>query len=70
MFDENFVDAASFAIHRDAAACPFQSAGPSEGGELTTLIGVHVLRWGEAVDGFVQRHNTNVGLLRVRDAPG
>jgi hypothetical protein len=67
--DEDVVDAAPFAVHRDPGANPFQPVSPGEGRELAALIRVHDLRWSEAVDGLGQRLDAEVGLQRVRDAP-
>ena len=67
--DEDVVDAAPFAIHRDPAADPFQPVGPGEGRELRPLIGVHDLGRAELVDRLVQRFDAEVSLQGVGDAP-
>ncbi len=48
--DEDVVDAASFAVHRDAGAAALQPISPGEGRELAALIGIHDPRRAEAVD--------------------
>ena len=64
--DEDVVDAAPFAVHRDPGANPFQSVGPDEGRELAALVGVHDLGRAELVDRLVQRLDAKVGFQRVR----
>jgi hypothetical protein len=64
--NEDVVDAASFAAHRDPAADPFQQVGPGEGRELRPLIGVHDLRRAELLDRLVQRLDAEVSLQGVR----
>ena len=68
--NEDVVDAANFAIHRDPAADPFQPVGPGEGRELRPLIGVHDLGRAELVDRLVQRFDAEVSLQRVGYPPG
>ena len=63
--DEDVVDAAPFAIHRDPGADPFQPVGPGEGRELRPLIGVHDLGRAELVDRLVQRLDAEVSFQRV-----
>jgi hypothetical protein len=53
--DEDIVDAAPFAVHRDPSANSFQPVSPDEGRELAALIRVHDLRWSEAVNSLSQR---------------
>ncbi len=53
--DEDVVEAASLAVHRDPGADALQPVGPGEGRELRPLIGVHDLGWTELVDRLVQR---------------
>jgi hypothetical protein len=67
--DEDVVEAAPLAVHRDLGADPFQPVGPGEGGDLAVLIRVHYLRR-EAMDRLVQRLDTEVRLEGVRDASG
>jgi hypothetical protein len=53
--EEDVVDAATFAIHRDPAAPPpFQPVRPGEGRELRPLVGVHDLGRAELVDSLVR----------------
>ena len=60
--DEDVVEAAALAIHRDPGANPFQAVGPCEGRELAALICVHDVGRAEAVDRFVQRLDAEVGV--------
>ena len=69
-FDEDVVEAAPLAVHRDPGADPLQPVGPCEGRELRALIGIHDVRWAELVDRLVQRLDAEVGFQRVGDAPG
>ena len=43
--DEDVVDAAPFAVHRDPGADPLQPVGPGEGRELAALIGLLPVSW-------------------------
>ena len=63
--DEDVVDEAPFAVHRDPGAHPFQPVRPGEGRELRPLIGVHNLGRTELVDRLVQRLDAEVGFQRV-----
>ena len=60
----------TLAIHGDPGPDPFQPVGPGEGRELRALIGIHDLGRAEAADRLVQRLDADLGLQRVRDAPG
>ena len=68
--DEDVVDAAPFAVHRNPSANPFQAVSPDEGRELAALICVHDLGWAELVDRLVQSLHAEVGFQRVRYPPG
>jgi len=69
-FDENIVNAAPLAVHRDPGADPFQPVNPGKGCELAALIGIHDLGRAELVDRLAQRLDAEVRLQRVGDAPG
>jgi len=69
-FYEDVVQIAAFAIHGDLGLGPLQPVGPVEGGELAAVIGIHDLGRTELVDGLIQRLEAELGLQRVRDAPG
>ena len=68
--DEDVVDTASFAVHRDPGANSYQATCPGEGRKLTALVRVHDPGYAEEVDGFVQGFDTEFGLKCIRDAPG
>ena len=68
-FDEDVVDAAAPAVHRDLDAGAFHAVGPGERRELAALIAVHDLWPAEAVHRFIERLNTELGLVGVRDPP-
>lgn len=69
-FYKNVVEEAAFSVHRDPHANPAQPVRPGEGREQRSLIGIHDLGRAEIVDGLVQRLDKELGLQRVRDAPG
>lgn len=68
--DKDVVQEPASPIHRDTHAGSAEPIGPGEGRVLRSLIGIHYLGRAELVDGLVQRSDTEVGRLRVRDAPG
>ncbi len=68
--DEDIIETASLAIHRDADASPAQSIRPSERCEQRSLISIYDLRRAKLVDGRVQGLNAEVCLQSIRDAPG
>ena len=68
--DEDVVDAAPFAVHRDPGANPFQPVSPDEGRELAALIRVHDLGRAELMDRLVQSLHAEVGFQRVGYPPG
>ena len=68
--DKDVVQVSGFAIHGDFGLGSLQPVGPVEGRELTTLIRVHDLRRPKFVDRLVQCLKAEVGLQRVREAPG
>ena len=58
--DEDVVEAAALAVHRDPGSNPLQPVGPGEGRELRALIGIHDIWRAEAVDRLVdliKEHN-------------
>lgn len=63
--DEDVVDGAALAGHRDPGVGPLQPIGPGEGCELAALIRVHDLGRAELVDRLVQRLDAEVRLPRV-----
>jgi len=67
--DKDVVQESALAIHGYLRADPLQPVGPGEGRELRALVGVHDLWWAEAVDGLVQRLDTELRLQRVRYPP-
>ena len=69
-FDEEVIDEAPFAVHRDPGAGPCQPVGQGKGVLLATLICVHDLERAELVDRLIQRCDAEVGLKRVQYPPG
>ena len=69
-FDKDVVQIPGLAVHRDLGLAPLQPVSPVKGRELRPMVGVHDLGRAKLVDGFVQRFEAELGLKRVRDAPG
>lgn len=68
-FDENVIELATPAVHRDAHASLGQRCDPSRSRELRPLICIHDLRRAVFGDGFVQGIDAEVGVHRVRQPP-
>lgn len=69
-FEEELVETAARAIHRDPFADQFQSIRPGQSCELRRLIGIKKkFRRFEAMGRLVEGLNAEVGLERVPDAP-
>ena len=67
--DEDIVDAASLAVHRDAGAGALHAVRPGKGRELAALVAVHDLGRTEAVHRLVERLDTELGLAGIGDPP-
>lgn len=67
--NEDVVQIATLAIHRDADARAAQAVCPGKGCELRPLIAVHNVRRSKPIDGLVQRLHAEVRVQRVRDSP-
>ena len=69
LLDEDVVQIAALAIHRDANAGPAQPVCLGKGCKLRSLIGIHDVGRSEPIDGLVQRLDAEVRVERVRYLP-
>ena len=67
--NEDVVQIAALAIHRDADTGPAQAICPGKRRELGPLIAVHDVRRSEPIDRLVLRLDAEVGLQRIRYPP-
>ncbi len=68
--DENVVQPAALAVHRDRYTVVFENAGDEGfGGELGALVGVEDLRSAVGEEGLLEGLDAEVALHRVREPP-